>query len=304
MSITLTAGPTVSNSIIEAADIIDNMSFLMEVLTAGTTEIVMQLKNGATVEQQAVINGTGFTYTTIGMDTYLTGGTITSIDYDQIAGGVEDLFDFTNMSLDANALFNAIVAEDNGSDIAALENLLLGQDWIYYGNDNVETLLKNSVSVDGIKLNFIGNDVFNLAGGNDRVFAGDGDDTVFGEEGKDKLWGGRGNDLVDGGVGNDTLFGEKGKDFLKGQSGDDTLNGGKAKDKLKGGDGADIFVFDGPKFGKDKIIDFEDGIDLIDMDFASVVITQSGSDALITHADGSVLVKNTLATDLTTDDFV
>ena len=97
---------------------------------------------------------------------------------------------------------------------------------------------------------------------------------------------------------------KKGRDFLKGQDGDDILNGGGGKDKLKGGEGSDVFVFSGTGLGRDIIIDFEDGIDLIDLDYGSVTIVQRGSDALIKHAEGSILLKNTLATDLTTDDFI
>ncbi|WP_348641977.1 calcium-binding protein [Methylobacterium sp. WL9] len=98
-----------------------------------------------------------------------------------------------------------------------------------------------------------------LAGGDDRIEAGDGNDTVSGGTGADVILGGGGHDVlfgdhmlydvalpvnqravstftaaVDGG-GNDTIEGGAGDDFLYGQQGDDTLSGGDGDDDITGG---------------------------------------------------------------------
>jgi Ca2+-binding RTX toxin-like protein len=74
------------------------------------------------------------------------------------------------------------------------------------------------------------------------------------------------NDILDAEDGvtefQDFLFGKQGKDQLFGLGGDDFLNGGQGKDQLTGGEGEDTFVFTKGS-GKDTIMDFEVGVDLI-----------------------------------------
>ena len=106
-------------------------------------------------------------------------------------------------------------------------------------------------------------------GGDDTLYGLAGDDLIHGGAGNDTLYGGEGSDRLKGNIGNDTLYGGAGNDFLKGQAGDDTLVGGAGKDALRGGAGADTFVFnaieDSTLSLNDRIMDFEQGIDLIDM---------------------------------------
>ncbi len=75
------------------------------------------------------------------------------------------------------------------------------------------------------------------------------------------------DDLILGGVGYDSLSGLGGNDYLIGGRGADTLIGGTGRDVLRGG-GADLgddnFVFSG-RFGRDRIVDFENGVDHIDL---------------------------------------
>lgn len=89
-------------------------------------------------------------------------------------------------------------------------------------------------------------------------------DTIKGYGGKDGLHGNGGNDKLYGGSGNDALSGNGGNDRLYGDGGKDTLNGGSGNDILTGGANADTFRFSG-KWGKDKITDFRNGSDLIDL---------------------------------------
>jgi D-alanyl-D-alanine carboxypeptidase len=105
------------------------------------------------------------------------------------------------------------------------------------------------------------------------------DNLILGLGGNDKLLGGAGNDRLDGGIGKDHLHGRDGNDRLEGGHGgdrlsggmgDDTLVGGQGRDVLTGGAGADVFVFrsivDSPTGrGRDRIVDFESGVDQIDL---------------------------------------
>jgi hypothetical protein len=107
----------------------------------------------------------------------------------------------------------------------------------------------------------------------ERLYGNGKANTLTGEGGDDHLFGRFGNDTIDGGTGNDVIRGHKGRDVLTGGDGDDWISGGgkgdtiydgAGADRLRGGAGADVFVMsaDGDK---DRIRDFEDGIDLIDL---------------------------------------
>lgn len=120
--------------------------------------------------------------------------------------------------------------------------------------------------------------------GRDTIRAGGGPDTCYGENGDDSLFGQGGPDTCDGGNGNDVILGEAGPDRLFGGNGDDVLNGGPAADILEGGRGADTFVYSQPgdseggdhaavaasghddsADGGDVILDFQPGVDTIDL---------------------------------------
>ncbi|ONG45381.1 hypothetical protein BKE38_26545 [Pseudoroseomonas deserti] len=101
-----------------------------------------------------------------------------------------------------------------------------------------------------------------------------GRDILDGGAGDDYLGGGGGDDILIGGTGNDVLAGSRGKDILYGGAGDDILRPGDDADILWGGSGADTFRYsysvnavespdaDG---GRDVIMDFEVGIDKLDL---------------------------------------
>ncbi len=86
----------------------------------------------------------------------------------------------------------------------------------------------------------------------------------------DVLHGTAGNDSIDGLAGNDVIYGYDGVDTLKGGTGNDVLIGGRGRDTLSGGAGADRFVYEDvldstPGNGRDAILDFEKGVDRIDL---------------------------------------
>lgn len=180
----------------------------------------------------------------------------------------------------------------------------------YYGND----LIKGRGGDDYLE-GFDGRDTLAGGKGDDRMDGGAGADFLSGGIGFDEIFGGQGNDSMRGGADGDEIYGDRGYDIIKGDSGDDTVNGGIGKDTIYagagndiviggtgndllvggltkggGGDGyADTFVFSGND-GYDRIADFEDGLDQLDLsnldftDFSQV-------EALASERPAGVLIK-------------
>lgn len=165
-------------------------------------------------------------------------------------------------------------------------------------------------------------DLIEAGSGRDVADGGDGDDTLLGENGHDNLSGstgqdvleggagrdtlnaGRDDDTLDGGAGEDSLSGGKGDDLLIGGDDADTLNGGLGEDTLEGGAGADVFVFEVDS-STDHLIDFENGVDLIDLDVAFGVLTFTDiapGEVHITHVFETIIVTDTAGL-LTSADF-
>ncbi|MEL6583755.1 MAG: hypothetical protein AAFQ36_07965 [Pseudomonadota bacterium] len=126
----------------------------------------------------------------------------------------------------------------------------------------------------------------------------------------DKLHVGKaGKDALKGGAGHDVLDGKGGADKLKGNDGDDQLFDGKGRDKLTGGEGADLFIFDADK-ATDKILDFEPGIDRIDLSaipmvqgLPSVIIKPRPWGALLLAGDERIIIRTADQSTLTFEDF-
>lgn len=141
--------------------------------------------------------------------------------------------------------------------------------------------------------------------------------------------GGYGDDEFFGGGGNDVLVGDRGSAFY---FGDDTMTGGTGDDILQGSGGADVFIFRSGD-GDDTIgtvdlrtvgsatditdvlitgADFEvglDRVDLTDFGFASAadvlaLLTDSGGNAVLTTADGTITFYDIQSADLGADDFI
>lgn len=137
---------------------------------------------------------------------------------------------------------------NGGSD----EDVLIGGD----GNDSMDGGTEDDT--------LIGNS------GDDTMMGGDGADVMVGQDGADSMDGGSGNDTMDGGAGNDVMEGGDGVDVLRGRDGVDELAGGLGLDFLTGGRGADTFVFRttaqaGLGALRDQILDFEQGLDVINV---------------------------------------
>lgn len=136
---------------------------------------------------------------------------------------------------------------------------------LLYGEDGTDSLSGGA-----------GNDKLYGGAETDTLLGGLGNDLLYGNDGNDSLAGEAGNDQLYGGEGSDTLLSGDGNDRIYGEAGDDTLYGGAGADQLSGGAGADLFVYLAASestlatAGRDTLLDFETGVDRIDLSaFAS-----------------------------------
>ncbi len=143
---------------------------------------------------------------------------------------------------------------------------------------------------------------------NDDMTLIERDATIGGSDDPALLVGGRGRDDLSGFGGSDQITGLGGADTLSGFGGNDVLNGGEGRDILSGGTGADTFQYGSwedatkgsdPRQSSDTIIDFESGIDIIDLsalDASTAAagnndFTWQGAGVISASADGEVGVQ-------------
>lgn len=116
-------------------------------------------------------------------------------------------------------------------------------------------------------------------------------------------------DTLTGTAANDTIYGYGRSDTLYGMAGDDRLVDGRGNDYLWGGTGADVFEFtrDGRK---DYIMDFEIGVDKIDLrdfpmlyDISALTINARSYGARIQYGDEMIIITSVDGTRLTPDMF-
>ena len=192
----------------------------------------------------------------------------------------------------------------------------LGDDELYGGDGN-DTLLGN-MGADAL-YGGAGSDFASYTSaasavvadlGRAGVWAGEATgDTFFSIEGLlgsrfgDSLRGGERADVIAGNGGDDRLYGRGGNDRLDGGAGDDLLVGGSGIDVLIGGAGADVFAYGGvlnsPANGSDFIVDFERGVDMIDLSVIDAGAGKAGDQRLdfvaaFTGAGGEVTTASGL----------
>ena len=167
-----------------------------------------------------------------------------------------------------------LIAVVQGANDLSLDDLKFVDVPVLTGNGRAERILGNRQ-----------NGILNGKGGRDRLFGKGGDDILLGGGGNDLLNGGSGDDILDGGRGNDTYFG-------------------------KGG--ADIFVIASGQ-GRDKVQDFQDGVDVIGLakglTFEALDIAQRGRNTLISLGSGAgseplATLRGIEASQITAEDFV
>jgi len=140
----------------------------------------------------------------------------------------------------------------------------------------------------------LGNGAAEFAGtGADEIItSGRGDDAISGGAGSDRIYGGLGSDILSGGDGFDILSGGNGADQLLGGNGDDVLSGGRGADSYTGGSGADVFDFGALGTDRDRITDFEFGIDHLHLSDGVTMtgMRASGSSTIIDLSSGGSIL--------------
>jgi hypothetical protein len=98
-------------------------------------------------------------------------------------------------------------------------------------------------------------------------------------------------------------------DMIMAGAGDDTIEGGAQDDMLMGGAGADVFVYGSMSEGADVIMDFQDGVDLVDLSDAGnlggmVSIEDTDEGALVQIGETSILMLDIAASALSAEDAI
>ena len=109
----------------------------------------------------------------------------------------------------------------------------------------------------------LGNNVENL------MLTGNGSINGTGNELDNQIFGNSGGNYLRGMAGNDIIQGGAGRDKIDGGADNDTLYGGLGPDELRGGAGRDVFAYrsisETPIYGRDRIVDFQQGSDKISL---------------------------------------
>jgi Ca2+-binding RTX toxin-like protein len=186
----------------------------------------------------------------------LTGG---YLDFSSGSAKVNTVLDIQDFSIQAADLFDLFSRTTTGVLVSFNDNVLRdalnGLSWTITGSDSADRITPSE------NLTLARADRIDAGRGGDFVAAGGGADRIFGGAGADSLWGG---------------------------SGADRLSGGGGDDRLTGGAGADFFMFD-PGFGKDRIADFQDGVDHLHLS-GDYTVLDSGKDSLLIQGKDSILL--------------
>ncbi len=118
----------------------------------------------------------------------------------------------------------------------------------------------------------------------DFIYNAGGGRNLSGTAYADTMFGSLYNDTLNGSYGNDTLLGGYGNDVLIGSYGNDDLFGGAGYDVMAGGAGYDAFEFDAvtdsaPGAYRDRITDFQEDIDYIDLATIDANVYAAGNQA-------------------------
>ena len=288
-----------------------------------------------------LVGGTGndtasYQHATAGVASYLmyTGLDTGGAGIDTLTG-IENLTGSDHDDRLAGDASDNVLTGNSGNDVLKGKG---GNDTFFggFGDDKIVGGAGNDVMYGGA-----GNDVLIALAGLDTLNGGDNDDSLYGGKdddilngdtgidnirgnlGADQLSGGDNSDTLRGGGQNDILNGDGGNDYLFGENHSDTLFGGAGNDSMTGGTGSgvfdgytDTFIYkdtaDGGG-GYDRIKDFENGIDLIDLqsfsfaDFAAVqgISSNTGTGLRINFGGGDVLyVENFQYADFDAGDVV
>lgn len=262
-------------------------------------EVLSAVSNSGTI-----IGSSCAVYTASGSDTIINSGILQSS-----ANGVATIAKASGVSSDRSHLLRNsgdILSEDiayvgsDGTDRIVNTGLIDGDIELAGGNDvyhGANGRLNGTVfGENGADTIFGGANHEALYGGNghDLIHGRDGDDDIFGGSGNDDLRGGAGRDRIDAASGNNTLYGHadsdsilggNGIDDIYGGGGNDRIDGGKGRDTIDGGVGQDILTGSGGRdffvfqqvAGDDRITDFVNNVDWIDISAFGLRSTQYGA---------------------------
>lgn len=159
----------------------------------------------------------------------------------------------------------------------------------------------------------IGTAFDDVLSGSDPAGTFQGENRLLGLGGNDTLNGLGGNDDLRGGAGVDSIFGGEGNDRIEGNRDGDFINGGTGNDNLFGGGGGDFFIFENVAgMGFDRIKDWQDGSDQIDLsDFSfgnfgavTALASDDGANMRIDLATGTIYVENFNLADFDASDVI
>ncbi|OHU86199.1 MULTISPECIES: calcium-binding protein [Pseudoalteromonas] len=178
------------------------------------------------------------TYTMLHDGRSITGKAADVVLYGNLGSGIKELSDSeSRVELHENGKNTLDLSMQRGSDVVVGEDSYFGVSQFYAvqtgkGHDTVEVVSSNNIKIETGK----GHDSINVRVANSLIEAGAGKDQIYTGSGNDRLVGNQGNDVLSGGTGKNMYWGGEGKDtFIVGQ-------------------------------GKDVIMDFEPGVDSIELD--------------------------------------
>lgn len=251
----------------------------------------------------------------------------------EIVNGGTGTIDVTGTGITVKSLTDEVTTVSNFGSVMADERA-------FYGWAGNETLVNRGFMSGDIQMGG-GRDTFDGVGGSVQgtVMGGYGDDTYKIDSANIVLLekAGEGKDIVDSkvswtlgkdfedltlsganainGTGNElanVLTGNARANRLNGMDNSDDLNGGKGNDILTGGYGSDTFHFSNG-YGKDRITDFTNGFDTIDISDLSGVtsftdlkknhMTVSGDDLIISAGTDRLIIEDTKRSEMDFFDF-
>ncbi|MCE8556910.1 type I secretion C-terminal target domain-containing protein [Ruegeria pomeroyi] len=108
----------------------------------------------------------------------------------------------------------------------------------------------------------------------------------------------------------ENVIGSAHDDIISGTSGANDIRGGGGDDAIRGYGGADRFLF-GSGFGRDTILDYQDGLDLLVFQghagvsgFADISVADEGADVRISDMQGNLIILTGQAGNIDIDDFL
>lgn len=188
---------------------------------------------------------------------------------------------------------NDLIVGDSGADVIGGG---AGRDVVSYENSRAVSL---DLDTGGTRGDAAGDRFINTENVIGSRFA----DNIIGNSVSNRLDGRVGNDSIVGHGGSDNLFGRNGNDKIAAGAGNDLIVGGDGNDRLIGGVGRDRFRFETDDSGRDTLVDYTPGDDVIEIIASSgtasrpAMTAQSGG-TLIDYGDGTVFVQNVSPDDI------